>query len=184
MITRKDLIVAVLCTFCLTMVLVSTMPVKSAGVYDPWVDTNHDGHINVLDLIKVAGVLGTSGNPGLNVTVMNWPNSTDHLVWWYATVNNVAISSGPYLAEGFAHLNVIASCSPGSDTITVEVLGTLWNSAHNAYIATLAYQVILSISQSTIAFSIPVPSQDFSFYAFGSSATIHNLSLSYYLTWG
>lgn len=73
MITRK-VIVAILSTFCLTAVLFLAVPVNSSGKYDPLIDFNYDGRINVLDLIKVSTTmgklgtsLGTSGTP-MNVT--------------------------------------------------------------------------------------------------------------------
>jgi hypothetical protein len=200
MITKKNLMVAVLCTFCLTAALLGAIPVESAGTYDPWIDTNHDGRINVLDLIKVASGIGTSGNPGLNVTVTNpildvvilnstdlnvaWPNSTDQHIWWNAPVDNAGIVSNYYSAKGFAHLNVVAACiSPGGDTITVEVRALLFSSDHISSTAVVVYTGTLTTSQTKLAFSIQVPSEWFYIYAYGSSTTKRGLYLSYYLTW-
>jgi hypothetical protein len=199
MITREGLTVAVLCTFCLTAVLFSTIPANSAATYDPWIDTNHDGRINVLDLIKVAGGIGTTGNPGLNVTVTNpaldviilnstdlnvaWPNSTDQHVWWNTLVDNTGIVSNFYSAKGFAHVNVQASSTTGGDTVTIQVRGLLYNAAHTSSLGTIAYTATLNNTQYSVVFSIPVPGEWFYIYAFGSSATKRGLYLSYYLTW-
>jgi hypothetical protein len=199
LITKTKLLTAVLCTFCLTAALFSTMPVESAGTYDPWIDTNHDGRINVLDLIKVAGGIGTFGNPGLNVTVTNpalnvvvlnatdtniaWPNSTDQHVWWNTLVDNTSIISEFYSAKGFSHLHVLAGGVPSGDTISIKVYGLLYNSAHTNFLGALAYNVTLTFSQQNIAFSIPVPGQSFYFLATGSSATKRSVYLTYYLTW-
>jgi len=68
LITRKDLVVSILCTFCLTTVLLTMMPVQSAE-WDPWLDVKEDGRINVLDLIKTASALGTMGDTTKNVTI-------------------------------------------------------------------------------------------------------------------
>jgi len=76
LITKKDLVVSVLCTFCLTTVLFTMMPVQSAE-WDPWLDVKEDGRINVLDLIKTAGALGTMGDTTKNVNVTNWPSKTN-----------------------------------------------------------------------------------------------------------
>jgi hypothetical protein len=77
----RNIVVAVLCTFCLTAVLFTAIPVNSTETvnstktassipaYNPWADVNHDGRINILDLIEVALGLGSSGNPSLNVTI-------------------------------------------------------------------------------------------------------------------
>lgn len=200
MITRRNLVVAVLITFCLAAVLFSAVPVFSVGTYDPWMDTNHDGRINVLDLIKVAGILGTTGDPGLNVTVTNptldvvivnstdlnvaWPNSTDQHIWWNEPVDNTGVVSNFYSAKGFAHLNVLAVCTvPGGDTITIEVHGLLYRQDHINFIGPKVYTGTLTTGQTTLAFSIPVPSEYFYIYAYGSSATTRSLYLSYYLTW-
>jgi hypothetical protein len=41
--------------------------------YDPWIDTNDDGVINIYDLVKAASIYGTEGDPTKNVNVNNWP---------------------------------------------------------------------------------------------------------------
>ncbi len=74
LITKKDLVVSVLCTFCLATVLFTMMPVQSAE-WDPWLDVKEDGRINVLDLIKTASALGAMGDTTKNVNVTNWPST-------------------------------------------------------------------------------------------------------------
>jgi len=64
MILKKDLIIAVLATFCLTSILFTAIPIRSApgpGEYDPWIDTNDDGIINYEDLFNLASRYGTFG---------------------------------------------------------------------------------------------------------------------------
>jgi hypothetical protein len=58
MTSKKDLIIAVLITFCLTATLFTIVPTKSGNgsSYDPWKDLNDDGVIDSTDL----GMLGTS----------------------------------------------------------------------------------------------------------------------------
>lgn len=51
MTNRKDLIVAVLGTFCLTATLFMIVPTRSqSGSYDPWIDVNDDGSIDMADI--------------------------------------------------------------------------------------------------------------------------------------
>jgi len=73
MVTKKDLIVVVLATFCLTLTLFGIIPTRSAGTYDPWVDTNEDGKIDGKDIAAAAKAFGTLGDPTKNVNVTNWP---------------------------------------------------------------------------------------------------------------
>lgn len=64
MVTKKDLVIAVLTTFCLTATLFMIVPTESShSIYDPWLDTNGDGQINILDLSASAIAFGTSGDP-------------------------------------------------------------------------------------------------------------------------
>lgn len=128
MISKKDLLVAVLCTFCLTMVLFSTMPVKSAGVYDPWVDVNHDGKINVLDLIKVATGPNTAGDPALNVTIAR--HATYLFVQNYTTIKSgYAITCGPVDLDGYTSLSITVSGAAGINVglETSDGIGLTWH---------------------------------------------------------
>lgn len=61
---KKDLIVAVLLTFCFTVTLFTVMPTigsPDAGDYDPWLDYNDDGEIDMRDVGAVARAFGSNG---------------------------------------------------------------------------------------------------------------------------
>lgn len=181
------------------MVLFSTIPVKSAGVYDPWVDVNHDGKINVLDLIKVATGLNTAGDPALNVTVanpflkvailngtnawvMNWPNSTETNVWYYYILSpSTWLDSPMQTSNGFTYLHILAMANVASGvTVTLNVYGQF---GPNLY-SMVVYTTSLTYSQGLLSFTIPVPSQNFYFGAYTTASGTNAVSLSYYLTWG
>ena len=70
---KKDLVIAVLITFCLTAMLFSVRFTRSQapGQYDPWLDINDDGKILIEDVAWVAKAFGTSGDPIRNVNVTN-----------------------------------------------------------------------------------------------------------------
>jgi len=72
MVSRKDLVIAVLATFCLSATLFMIMPSRSQREYDPWVDVNDDGEIDITDVAWSAYLFGTSGDPTKNVNVTNW----------------------------------------------------------------------------------------------------------------
>lgn len=69
MVTKRDLVIAVLCTFCLAFTLFAILPAGSndstlgTGEYDPWLDSNDDGKINILECIVLSGAFGTTGTP-------------------------------------------------------------------------------------------------------------------------
>lgn len=64
MVTKKDLIIVALATFCLTATLFTIIPTRSlspSGTYDPWVDTNDDGAIDIYDALILASRFNTNG---------------------------------------------------------------------------------------------------------------------------
>jgi len=64
MVTKKDLVIAILCTFCLTVSLFMIIPTRSSpdmGNYDPWIDVNDDGVIDISDLVIMVGSIPSSG---------------------------------------------------------------------------------------------------------------------------
>lgn len=62
---KKDLVVSVLASFCLTATLFMIVPIRSQPVeeYDPWVDTNDDGMIDIKDILHLALKYGATGTP-------------------------------------------------------------------------------------------------------------------------
>jgi hypothetical protein len=69
MTTRKDLIIAVLATFCLTATLFMVVPIGGLQVYDPWKDLNDDGVIDGQDFQMVKGSIPSLGEP-INKTAL------------------------------------------------------------------------------------------------------------------
>jgi hypothetical protein len=72
MVTKKDLVVAVLAAFCLSALMFTV--IRAAGWdYDPWLDSNHDGKIDIKDIAAVAKQFGAAGDPTVNVTTSPVP---------------------------------------------------------------------------------------------------------------
>jgi hypothetical protein len=74
MASKKDLIIAVLITFCLTATLFTIIPTRSeqGSSYDPWKDLNDDGVVDSTDLGMLGTSWATTGNPTKNVNVTQW----------------------------------------------------------------------------------------------------------------
>ena len=84
MVTRKDLIIAVLATSCLTATLLTMIPTKSSTAgYDPWLDYNDDGIVNILDISAMALAFQSTGDSTKNVNVTNWPDCKFHVKHCY-----------------------------------------------------------------------------------------------------
>ena len=149
MITKKDLVVSILCTFCLTTVLLTMMPVQSAE-WDPWVDVKEDGTINVLDLIKVAGSLGTSGDTTKNVNVTNWPN------WWMS--NRCNITNWPVDEQGNLKVRIEDKLSPLNLSLGIRTLEahSSWETSYTSVEGYASFYVYLMAWSSSPWITIDV----------------------------
>jgi len=85
MTTKKDSVIVILATFCLTLTLFGIMPTRSAGTYDPWLDTNEDGRIDGKDIGAAAKAFGTLGDPTKIVTIGK--HETYEWAGWLELVN-------------------------------------------------------------------------------------------------
>lgn len=69
----KKAYLALACVLLAPMLLVS---VSSSATYDPWVDLDDNGTINIFDVVTLANSYQTTGDPTKNVNVLNWPVET------------------------------------------------------------------------------------------------------------
>lgn len=64
MVIKKDIIIAVLATFCLTATLFTIVPARSSpNGYDPWIDLDDDGKIGPYDFYLFSRAYGSTGTP-------------------------------------------------------------------------------------------------------------------------
>lgn len=75
MFTKRE-VMLIVGTLCLTASLFAAVPTESArtataATYDPWADLNGDGRIDIMDVVGLTGIYGTTGNPARNVNVTN-----------------------------------------------------------------------------------------------------------------
>lgn len=93
---RKDMIFAILTTFCLCALMFTVIPIRSGQPYDPWADLNDDGTINMKDVATVASQFGTSGDSTKNVTMKDstfaWDSGVQEITednWYSQTFSTV-----------------------------------------------------------------------------------------------
>jgi hypothetical protein len=78
---RKDVILAVLATFCLTCTLFMVSTTRSAtNPYDPWLDYDENGTIGLSDLVRLAQSYGTLGDSTKNVTIAEHANKLAYYI--------------------------------------------------------------------------------------------------------
>jgi hypothetical protein len=100
--TKKDLVIVVLATFCLTLTLFVAMPTRSSTAsssgYDPWIDINDDGWINAKDAVILGGTFGSSGDPTRNVIVerYNWSQNSYDIMVNPGEEGNISVITGGY----------------------------------------------------------------------------------------
>lgn len=94
MITKRDLIIAVLLTFCLAVALFQILPIssQSASDYDPWYDVNDDGTIDMRDIGGVAIKFGSSGTNITKASVeydSDWIDISDKAGQYFNVTHNL-----------------------------------------------------------------------------------------------
>jgi hypothetical protein len=135
MVTKKDLIIAVLATFCLTVTIFMVIPTRSStNPYDPWIDYNDDGQIGLSDLVSLASSYGTTGDPTKNVNVTNW-RANDYDIY-RGTLNYSVSSQTPlFFSGGRSRLGLILSPLElnigANNNVTLALFGINWYSGPN-----------------------------------------------------
>jgi len=88
---RKNLAVVALVTICLLAVCFSVTRTRSSiNEYDPWLDYNEDGVINMRDIAAGCASFMAEGDPTKNVNVMNWPQPETPLFYEILTLKPVS----------------------------------------------------------------------------------------------
>jgi hypothetical protein len=135
---RKDLVLAVLATFCLTVTLFSLVPVRSSLPYSPWSDTfDENGKIDMKDIGNIAAQFGTTGDPTKNVNVMNWPPEFDNVptyvnISWNPTGFVHSIEGCFFSTNGYAKMSIFitptntSSGDWGSKLLTIRINTFSW----------------------------------------------------------
>jgi S1-C subfamily serine protease len=92
--SKKDLMIAVLVTFSVTLALFAILPSHSLSdihSYNPLLDMNDDGVINIIDVSKVAAAFGSSGTPINKTALLLGANGTTDLPDLYDAVKDSVV---------------------------------------------------------------------------------------------
>jgi hypothetical protein len=116
---RKDVMFAILTTFCMCALMFTVIPIRSGLPYDPWADIDDNGKIDMKDIGNVAAQFMTSGDPTKNVTVTNWPSQQN------ANVTNWPQDRPPTVKKGVEELSIIDSFSGGDGNGEGAALGII-----------------------------------------------------------
>lgn len=160
---------------------------QPGGEYDPWLDFDEGGTVDVNDLSSLGQAYGSSGDPTKDVNVVNWPIQQEVHVWWMENITGLAVlDSGNYNASGFGRLHVLVRIIDLelTETANFAIYGLLYRADHLAYIGHPAYVYQFNSSTSQMKdITLDVPSEIFRFTIFAPSGTKCIAYLSFYLTW-
>jgi hypothetical protein len=147
---NKNMIIALTITFCFIASMLMVIPIRSqsSGQYDPWLDINDDGRINMDEIVAATTAFGSTGDPTKNVNVTNPKAMT------IQEDLNLSISSGlawtssidPFATAGYDRMFVSAavidiSNYSSSIGIIVSLVGVnwYWGLAKGKYLITTIY---------------------------------------------
>lgn len=105
---KKDVVIVVLATLCLTVTLFSIIPVLSIKPYDPWKDVNDDGVIDAKDFQLLKNAIPAIGNSLTKAYLAfdsGWVNITDKCGRYFNLTHNSNSSDAIVDISGKAALN-------------------------------------------------------------------------------
>jgi hypothetical protein len=121
---KKDLVLAVLATFCFTCTLFMVNTTRSAtNPYDPWLDYDENGTIGLTDLVRLAQSYTTLGDSTKNVTIARHANK---LAWTVSTtIPADGIYSTPWISvDGYSRVAICLDTSSTNNFYALEAAST------------------------------------------------------------
>lgn len=202
MVTKKDLLIVVLATFCLTSTLFMILPSRSGIPYDPWADVSgptqgtEDGTINMRDISYLIQMFGTSGNTTKDVNVTNYYQARPpyELLYGYYPLNislnqNLPVTYGSTIhVDGYSRMFVsveIIDCSYHSSVPSLITTVTLTSVTWGVFGAEYPQSSVSATYDGTGGgFSSQVPAQFVTKYLFCSvDFTITSQATSGWVLW-
>jgi hypothetical protein len=143
MVTKKNLVIAVLVTFCLTAIIFMVIPIRSSiNPYDPWLDYDENGKINLEDLVRFANSYGTTGDPTKNVNVTNLHNYEIQT----GTINfssSISYATPTIFCGGYSRISMLLASNQtniGNGSITIYLESIDWENTGGAYSGGVSYE--------------------------------------------
>jgi hypothetical protein len=173
MVIKKDLVIAVLAAFCVTATLFVIMPTRSSPQgYDPWLDVNEDGTINILDISAMAKAFMTTGDPTKNVNVTNFPVAQPlpiHKISIYKSINYSWTNFG-----NLAYYNITSGTTEDFSRMSIQITVYNWSTSSPTWVNVSCNGINWIIHTPDGPYGTPVtsvPFQPISFYANGTQIT-------------
>ena len=103
----KQFAVATLFAVILLTVVVVPMSTQQSGMYDPWLDYNEDGVIDVNELHPLGEAYGSSGDPTKNVTIAKHASKVIRAAVGVSVPSSTYWFSDPIAIDGYSKVTVL-----------------------------------------------------------------------------
>lgn len=103
---KKNMVIVVLATLCLMVTVLSMIPVMSAPAYNPWLDVNESGSIDVKDYQIIKNAIPSVGDPTKNVTIAGHANKLAYYVKNELVPATSWFTSDPILVDGYSKMTI------------------------------------------------------------------------------
>lgn len=149
----KTVFVVLLTVFCLAIMVVTAIPIGSInpGDYNPILDINHDGIINMRDLGSEAKAFMTSGDPTVPANVTNWPQTYSVQT---STVNMTSIGTTfpQIFCGGYSRLSVLIGSNVNANigagnNITIFLSAIEWDNLPSPLPSALSFDYYIDSSK-------------------------------------
>jgi len=119
---RKHFLVVALTGVVLLTVVLAPIFSQSSGTYDPWLDYNEDGIIDVNDLHPLGQAYGTSGDPTRNVTIAGHVSKLIRAAESVSVPPTLGWVSDLIWIDGYAKITILITLNPSS----LNCSSTVW----------------------------------------------------------
>jgi hypothetical protein len=104
---RKQFTLATLFTLVLVTIALTPLSSQQAGTFDPWLDYNEDGKIDISDLQPLSQAYGTSGDTTKNVTVVKHETKLIRVAVGVSVPPRGEWTSGLIWIDGYSKVTVL-----------------------------------------------------------------------------
>ena len=168
---------------CVLLGALLLVQASSSATYDPWVDLDESGDIDIFDVVTLAGSYQTTGDPTKNVNVTNWPVTTQHTVFHALTGYG---ASTVYRASGFGHMHLLWTVGSlsAAESVTISILGFIYDEDGVwPQMSVDAGSITVTATNYDGVLSFPVPSERFQFVCHFAAGTTASVNVAFYLTY-
>jgi hypothetical protein len=112
---RKDVIFAVLTTFCMCALMFAVIPIRSGLPYDAWSDIDDSGKIDMKDIGNVAARFMTSGDSAKNVTIAGHANKLAYSIENQLVPYEAMFETPKIPVDGYSKMTVCIYSNTGTN---------------------------------------------------------------------